>query len=576
MTRADAVAASLVGVAATAICFQALDWGFAAEVAVVGGDRMLRGELPYRDFWTIYAPGSPALVAALFRAFGRELAVVHAASAGLAAAASVAWFALMRRAALPRAAAAAAAIVFAAAVWTPSPDLHTYVVPRLLLIVAFERVLAAVAAQRTAPLAAAGLALGIAALFKHDVAGYAAVACGLALVLARAALGVRIELVRGVALLGGCALAVVGPAAIAVGAIGGADAWNDLIAFPLGDFRVVRGERYPALLPDASALRAFAGDPGNPRRAARALQALGETGGAHAPELALAAVAVALGALVLRARARAAREALAGERDGRAALAALALCACGLPFFWSAAHVQQNTHIFSMAMLAGLGLAGLWRVAPALASAPRARLAARTVVGALAAAQATASLLPSAFDLGRMLAERPTSRALGVPGTGSARVSAADFAALRPVVDFVRANVAPDEPVYVGLARHDAIVIGKPSLYFLVDRPVATRYHELHPGVSDRADVQREMISDLEREGVRCVVRWNFGWPDARLDAILAARRRALPALGAGLLDAYLDTHFERVARHGELDVLWRTGAARPWEAAAGAGASAD
>jgi hypothetical protein len=121
--------------------------------------------------------------------------------------------------------------------------------------------------------------------------------------------------------------------------------------------------------------------------------------------------------------------------------------------------------------------------------------------------------------------------------------------------------VQPDEPIHVALGRHDAIVIGDPRFYFLADRPAATRYHELHPGVVDRAAAQLEIIESLEKRGVRAVVVWNFGWPAAKLDAILAERRRALPDIGAPLLDRYLAERFERIARFGEYDVRWRRSA---------------
>lgn len=566
MSRADLRAAAGVAVCALAIALFGRDFELSTGVAVVGGDRILRGEVPYRDFWTVYAPGSTALVAALFRVFGRELAVVHTASALLAAAASTAYFALLRRAGLSARAAAAGALVFAGAAWTTSPDLHSYVVPRLLLVIGFERALAALAAQRVAPLAHAGIAFGAAALFKHDVAGYAAIATASTVLLAIALRIARLHAIRALAALAAGALALVVPGVAFVAAIGGMAAWNDLIAFPLGDFRIVRGERYPSVLPDFAALRAWLGDPSNPRRIARALQSLHASAGAHVPELAFATFAgTMLGALRMRER----MAELATSARGRASLGALMLGTLGLPFFWMAAHVQQNTHVFSMAMLAGVGIAGASGALASLAPSERSRRALRAVLVALAVAQAGAALGPSAVELGRHAQLAPSARVLGVPGTGASRVAAGDFEVVRPIVDFVRANVPPDEPIYVGLARHDAIVIGQMSFYFLADRPISTRYHELHPGVSDREDVQREMIADLERDRVRCVIRWRFGWPDARLDEILAARRRERPELGARVLDEYLDAHFEVVATHGEYDVLWRIGSERPWESRA-------
>jgi hypothetical protein len=42
-------------------------------VLLSGAHRLLAGELPYRDFWTIYGPGQFAVVAALFGLAGESL-----------------------------------------------------------------------------------------------------------------------------------------------------------------------------------------------------------------------------------------------------------------------------------------------------------------------------------------------------------------------------------------------------------------------------------------------------------------------------------------------------------------------
>jgi len=70
----------------------------------------------------------------------------------------------------------------------------------------------------------------------------------------------------------------------------------------------------------------------------------------------------------------------------------------------------------------------------------------------------------------------------------------------------VQAVVPAGEPIFVGNARHDRIVLNDVMFYFLAERPSATRYHELHPGVATRHDVQLEIAGELERRRVRWVV----------------------------------------------------------------------
>ena len=60
-------------------------WGVPSGKAVAGGLVILDGGVPYRDFWTMYAPGQFYAVAALFWLFGRELLVQAIAAAAIRA-----------------------------------------------------------------------------------------------------------------------------------------------------------------------------------------------------------------------------------------------------------------------------------------------------------------------------------------------------------------------------------------------------------------------------------------------------------------------------------------------------------
>ena len=62
-------------------------------VSTVGAERILKGEMPYRDFWTMYAPGHFYLLALLFGIFGTDLMVeVMAASVVSAAGVSACYW----------------------------------------------------------------------------------------------------------------------------------------------------------------------------------------------------------------------------------------------------------------------------------------------------------------------------------------------------------------------------------------------------------------------------------------------------------------------------------------------------
>jgi hypothetical protein len=88
------------------------------------------------------------------------------------------------------------------------------------------------------------------------------------------------------------------------------------------------------------------------------------------------------------------------------------------------------------------------------------------------------------------------------PPQGDASVWAPDDQArpIQEVVDFLRQNTAPDEPIFT----YPAI----PGFYFLADRPNATRFNHLFRGMASQSD-QEEMVAQLE--AVRYVVWDNRG-----------------------------------------------------------------
>jgi hypothetical protein len=436
-----------------------------------------------------------------------------------------------------------------ASCWGPAASFTSYIAPRLLLIVGWERALRYAQTGGRRALVGAGLAFGFAAWFKHDIAGYAAIGTGAGLVLAWWAAGSRrpAEWLPPIPLLltlGGAALALVLPLAIVLAVVAGPEAWEWLIVFPLSEFRTVRGEDYPALWPNITSVTAWLSDPTNRLRGLRAGSAVFEWTTSHAPEL------VYLGASAWAWRERA--------RLSPASLAAIAIVLTSLPFYWAAAHVQRNTHLTSMALLSGLALAVMSGWLSRADSSPWRRRS----LAVFALVYAACLVIPNAMLAVGLRGDVADSREVTLPLLAGQRVSAHDHGVSIALSEFVRAHVPEGEPIYVGLARHDAIVIGNGAFYYLADRPNATRYHELHPGVVDRERVQREIIGDLERHAVRCVVIWHFGWGDRRLDSILAKRRRSIADIGAGVLDEYLRANYQAVARFGQYQVTWRRGAA--------------
>jgi hypothetical protein len=93
-------------------------------------------------------------------------------------------------------------------------------------------------------------------------------------------------------------------------------------------------------------------------------------------------------------------------------------------------------------------------------------------------------------------------------------------------------------------------------MYFILNRPNATRYHELHPGIADTQPVQQEIIKDLKSNDVSVIVLGHF-IPDEGLEKAKNAFRKNLPRIGATDLDRFIHENFVAVQKYGRYEV-WR------------------
>lgn len=157
----------------------------------------------------------------------------------------------------------------------------------------------------------------------------------------------------------------------------------------------------------------------------------------------------------------------------------------------------------------------------------------------------------SALDGARELLARGDSAVLMAPGATPNPLASRLFrdrdeiAAAR----YVHERSAPDEPIYVGLRDHADVFMCPTRTYWVVGRRPGVRRHMLEPGMTTEPAIQREMIGELERHGVRWIVlRQNLDG-----DASYEARGYR----GADQLDAHIRARFREVAVYGPWAV-WR------------------
>jgi hypothetical protein len=527
-------------------------WGLPSGKSVAGALVILDGGVPYRDFWTMYAPGQFYAVAALYGLFGRELLVQAVAVCLVRAATALALVGLLRRLGAARGTAYALATVFVFMSWKTAPELTDYPLALPFLLLALDRAAGYFRNGGIADLRWAGLWLGLAACFKHDVSAYIAIGITTSIVLANSRFGGlhspgRESASRAVATLLGVAVAVVAPLVIWTAWTAAAAAWNDLFVFPATVFSKVRGDAFPPLVPDVKPLFAWLADVTHVGRALRAADPLSTWVILYAP------VVIFLSGVSVLVRRRWQPDAISRAQ--------LALFLAPMPFFWFAAHVQQNTHPYTLAILGAAAGVVIWRAAVG-GIAWRARV--HVPLMAALSIYALGLVTEAAIHAARVYYEWPGSQVMQLAGFRGVRLPARLFNSFDPTGRFIRAAVPAGEPIYTGLLRHDSIVVNNALLYAIAGRPACCGYTELHPGVGDRAPVHREIIRRLEQSNVRAMVLWQFGWPAEIMEARKRHTVAGVPDAGSTILDRYIADHFEPLAQYGEYHILWRRDAAAP------------
>ena len=76
----------------------------------------------------------------------------------------------------------------------------------------------------------------------------------------------------------------------------------------------------------------------------------------------------------------------------------------------------------------------------------------------------------------------------------------------RQAVEYIQGHLLPGGPLYVGAATHSLVSYNDALFYFLADRPQVTRFDMFVPGITTSAAVQSEMLRDIRQKQTEYVV----------------------------------------------------------------------
>ena len=480
--------------------------------AVYGAMRILAGDLPYRDFWTVYSPGQMYLLAGVFKVFGASLLVERVVSVAILVSGSVlAYF--VASMIFPRTGA-----VLTTVLWTIGIDScrfygNTMLSTLMVSLAAWLFLLRFLRSPGWVPLLASGLMAGVATLFRQDFGAYNLLAAMVPLAIWHR------KWVPGYV-----AVAITVPAAavaaLVAAGVPATELMDDVVWFPLTGYAAARRLPWPALIPsigDAS----FLGY----------LWDLMDGFRFYFPLVVLITVGVRAAWLMRRGCLS------PGDFEVLGVFGPLTV------LFLNQVRVRTDIPHSLPTWLPAIFLFG-WLVIRLAPTAARLACAAAGVVFLavpLLTKAAFLALFFSAIEMPEFAYSLPRARGIKDDPVKE-RYEAA--------IEYVRREVAPDEPIYVGNYRHDMGVTTDVLFYFLAERHSATKYHELVPGVTTRADVQATMVENLRRARVRYVI--------LRRDIGSEPSNESSRSSGVHLLDRYIEDHFRPVMDFGNYLVMRR------------------
>jgi hypothetical protein len=118
------------------------------------------------------------------------------------------------------------------------------------------------------------------------------------------------------------------------------------------------------------------------------------------------------------------------------------------------------------------------------------------------------------------------------------------------LVDAVRDLRLETGPVFVASERHDRVLVNPIILYFMAARPSSTYFYEFDPGITTTEEVQKRIVSDLERNGVKTIFVWR---PPEINEPNLSST-----SSGVYVLDSYIASKYEEVNSEKTYRILKR------------------
>jgi len=479
-------------------------------VILVGAERVLKGQIPYKDFLTVYGPGQVYTLAGFFKVFGISVTVERVYDITIKSLLSLFIFLVIRMLSSNKTAIVGWAISL---IWIEYSHSHAYpVYPAVLFtFICIYFLLFYMKQDRMYYVVLGAVSIVIAILFRHDLGGLAAIAIAIGLFLQKTMSANKSWTPLITYVLAG----VIAASPVVIYFLLHSDIEsiiNDLILIPM-NMSSTQKLPYPPLTRWNLPFFVF-------------------------PLVPLVGI---ITFFILRKR----------KMDNTIVYGILLISLVGIVFFNQLRWRSDTVHLLPVALvgilLSPILLHSFSRVLLLTPWLPDCR-------------QASYVLLFMLFVIffGITLSKPISRKIQSLPGIYTIKVVNPDIERakypfidldIKKVTSYIKKNTSKDDYIYVGVKNHDQLVFNDAIIYFLAERNCATKYHELDPGHTTTLKIQKEMVEELEDKKPRLVV--------------LATRVRLEPNPSSidtkvDVLDNYIATNFELKEAYGLLEIWMR------------------
>lgn len=477
---------------------------FDEGIILSGADRVLKGHLPYNDFWTVYPPGQYYVLAFLFDNFGSSIFIERIYDITIKALIAIVIFAIIRKLLSSNKAAILGWIL--ALFWIGAADYPAYpVYPAILLIyLAIYFFLIHIEKNNSSALISSSILLTVSAIFRHDFAAYAAVTI-LSLLLLRKATEKRTTWFAISSYLGGFLIVGLPFLYFILIKFNLTQLFNQLIIHPLEITNKYRWLPYPPPSLENIAFYIF-------------------------PLISVIGVCFSLFRIIKN------------KKTDPLSYGILTISLLGVLFFNQARARSDIIHLFPTAINSIILVPIMWVILSQLFSPNH-----RWVIRLLFIIAFTFTFISPIKK--KILSFKTDSFII----TGNHDLERAGYAQLpvhlKEIIKYIQSNTSSEEAIYVGVNNHDKFIINDIIIYYLSCRNYATRYHEFSPGIANTLLGQKTIISELKNSSNKLIVLSPGYWyepNDTKID------------FNIDIVDSYIRKNYDLKSSFGDYDVWIR------------------